>query len=919
MSASAVRCVSASAFVPRALADQSTYDPSAGARRRLDAVFNPQSIAVIGATDRVGSVGAALVRNLLDSPYQGEVYPISLSRKKVFGHRAYPDITAVDHKIDLAMIVVPAGDVAGVVADCSRAGVQAAVIVSAGFRETGTAGRRLEEEVKRAAGGMRFLGPNSLGVIRPSIGLNASFIPAEARPGNVALISQSGALLASILDWSRGGNVGFSSVVSAGSMTDVGWGELINHLGNDPETSSILLYVESISSVRNFLSAAREVALQKPIIVLKGGRTEGGATAARSHTGALIAADDVVEAAFRRVGVLRVDGVADLFYAAEVLAKQPRPRGRRLTVITNAGGPGVLAADALISGGGRLAPLPNELVEELAEMLPRHWSRGNPIDIIGNASPDRYERVLQATSRLAESDGTLIIFSPQMPGTALPIAERVAELTKKWRRPVLACWMGGMESEPARRVLNDAGIPTFDFPDTAARVFNYMWRYRHNLRALYETPMPAEDLDYSAAEQAKADIDAVAREGRTVMSEYESRRILRAYGIDALEVRRVTSAEEAASEADAIGYPVVLKLDSQHVIHKSDVGGVELNLGSADAVRHAFNRIRERVISGVGAHAFDGVIVEPMIRGDGVEMLIGSSTDESFGPVLAVGTGGRFVEVHRDRALALPPLTTTLGRRAIERTRIGSAIQSRGWERGMIELERLMVRLGRLVIDIPRIKEIDINPIHVGPNGVSVLDASVILHPSDRHEADLPSPVIRPYPQQYVGPWTLRDGRSITIRPIRPEDEPLMTDFHQHLSDQSVYMRYAGALQLRYRITHDRLARICFNDYDREIALVAVHHAHGRPEILAVARMTKLYGSNTAEIAFIIRDRDQRLGLGGELLDRLIRIARDEDIGRLVAEMLIENRGMRKLLTSRGFEIEVPEPGDQMISAVLTF
>ncbi len=919
MSASAVRCVSASAFVPRALADQSTYDPSAGARRRLDAVFNPQSIAVIGATDRVGSVGAALVRNLLDSPYQGEVFPISLSRKKVFGHRAYPDITAVDHKIDLAMIVVPAGDVAGVVADCSRAGVQAAVIVSAGFRETGTAGRRLEEEVKRAAGGMRFLGPNSLGVIRPSIGLNASFIPAEARPGNVALISQSGALLASILDWSRGGNVGFSSVVSAGSMTDVGWGELINHLGNDPETSSILLYVESISSVRNFLSAAREVALQKPIIVLKGGRTEGGATAARSHTGALIAADDVVEAAFRRVGVLRVDGVADLFYAAEVLAKQPRPRGRRLTVITNAGGPGVLAADALISGGGRLAPLPNELVEELAEMLPRHWSRGNPIDIIGNASPDRYERVLQATSQLAESDGTLIIFSPQMPGTALPIAERVAELTKKWRRPVLACWMGGMESEPARRVLNDAGIPTFDFPDTAARVFNYMWRYSHNLRALYETPMPADDLDFNAAEQARADIDAVAREGRTVMSEYESRRILRAYGIDALEVRRVTSAEEAASEADAIGYPVVLKLDSQHVIHKSDVGGVELNLGSADAVRHAFNRIRERVISGVGAHAFDGVIVEPMIRGDGVEMLIGSSTDESFGPVLAVGTGGRFVEVHRDRALALPPLTTTLGRRAIERTRIGSAIQSRGWERGMIELERLMVRLGRLVIDIPRIKEIDINPIHVGPNGVSVLDASVILHPSDRHEADLPSPVIRPYPQQYVGPWTLRDGRSITIRPIRPEDEPLMTDFHQQLSDQSVYMRYAGALQLRYRITHDRLARICFNDYDREIALVAVHHAHGRPEILAVARMTKLYGSNTAEIAFIIRDRDQRLGLGGELLDRLIRIARDEDIGRLVAEMLIENRGMRKLLTSRGFEIEVPEPGDQMISAVLTF
>ena len=918
MSASAVRCVSASAFVPRALADQSTYDPSAGARRRLDAVFNPQSIAVIGATDRVGSVGAALVRNLLDSPYQGEVFPISLSRKKVFGHRAYPDITAVDHKIDLAMIVVPAGDVAGVVADCSRAGVQAAVIVSAGFRETGTAGRRLEEEVKRAAGGMRFLGPNSLGVIRPSIGLNASFIPAEARPGNVALISQSGALLASILDWSRGGNVGFSSVVSAGSMTDVGWGELINHLGNDPETSSILLYVESISSVRNFLSAAREVALQKPIIVLKGGRTEGGATAARSHTGALIAADDVVEAAFRRVGVLRVDGVADLFYAAEVLAKQPRPRGRRLTVITNAGGPGVLAADALISGGGRLAPLPNELVEELAEMLPRHWSRGNPIDIIGNASPDRYERVLQATSRLAESDGTLIIFSPQMPGTALPIAERVAELTKKWRRPVLACWMGGMESEPARRVLNDAGIPTFDFPDTAARVFNYMWRYSHNLRALYETPMPADDLDFNAAEQARADIDAVEREGRTVMSEYESRRILRAYGIDALEVRRVTSAEEAASEADAIGYPVVLKLDSQHVIHKSDVGGVELNLGSADAVRHAFNRIRERVIAGVGSHAFDGVIVEPMIQGDGVEMLIGSSTDESFGPVLAVGTGGRFVEVHRDRALALPPLTTTLGRRAIERTRIGSAIQSRGWERGMIELERLMVRLGRLVIDIPRIKEIDINPIHVGPNGVSVLDASVILHPSDRHEADLPSPVIRPYPQQYVGPWTLRDGRSITIRPIRPEDEPLMTDFHQQLSDQSVYMRYAGALQLRYRITHDRLARICFNDYDREIALVAVHHAHGRPEILAVARMTKLYGSNTAEIAFIIRDRDQRLGLGGELLDRLIRIARDEDIGRLVAEMLIENRGMRKLLTSRGFEIEVPEPGDQMISAVLT-
>ena len=899
------------------MADKSTYDPSAGPRRKLEAVFNPQSIAVVGATEREGSTGAALVRNLLESSYQGHVYPVSRRRSTVYGRPAYPDVASIGRDIDLAVIVVPAGDVPAVVADCAGAGVKAAIIVSAGFREVGEEGRRLEEEVRRAAGAMRFLGPNSLGIIRPSIGLNASFIPAQARPGNVALVSQSGALLASILDWSRGGNVGFSSVVSAGSMADVGWGELINHLGNDPETKSILLYVESIAYVREFMSAAREVALQKPIIVLKSGRTEAGAAAARSHTGAMIAEDDVVEAAFRRVGVLRVEGVVDLFYVAEVLAKQPRPEGRRLTIITNAGGPGVLAADALIHGGGNLAPMPSEFVDELSAMLPAHWSRGNPIDIIGNASPDRFERALRKSSELSDSDGTLIIFSPQLPGTALPIAERVADITSKWRRPVLACWMGGEEVAPAKRVLNDAGIPTFGFPDTAARVFNYMWRYSHNLRALYETPVLADDIEADTLDQARLKIEAYTWASRSLLSEYESRRILRAYGIDTLPVKLVFSGEEAAGAAETLGFPVALKVDSRSIVHKSDVGGVELNLASPQEVERAFRRLRDNVVSRAGEDAFNGAIVQPMVRDEGVELFVGSTTNDLFGPVLAVGTGGSLAEVHRDLALALPPLTTTLARRALERTRIFSAIKGRSWDNAIAKLEQLMVRLGRLMVDIPRIREVDINPVLVGPHGVLVLDASILLHPQELADEHLPQPVIRPYPQQYVDTWALRDGRSVSIRPIRPEDEPLMSTFHEQLSDQSVYMRYAGALQLRYRITHDRLARICFNDYDREIALVAVHGSGDAREIVAVARLSKLYGENAAEIAFIIRDRDQRQGLGGELLDRLITIARDEKLDRLVAEMLVENRGMRRLLSSRRFAVHLPESGDSMVTAEL--
>ena len=882
-------------------------------RQPLDVFFRPKSVAVIGATENPGSVGRTLLWNLVTSPFGGTVYPVNPKRPSVLGVRAYKSISDVPGEVDLAVIVTPPPSVPGLIKECGENGVQGAIVISAGFKEIGPEGAALEHQVLAEAqkAGIRVIGPNCLGVMSPLSGLNATFATAIARPGPVGFISQSGALCTAVLDWSLKEMVGFSAFVSIGSMVDVGWGDLIDYLGNDPKTKSIVIYMESIGNARSFLSAAREVALTKPIIVIKPGRSAAAAKAAASHTGSLTGSDEVLEAAFRRSGVLRVNNIADLFYMAEVLSKQPSPKGPRLSIVTNAGGPGVLATDALIVGGGELTEISPEAMEAYNAVLPPTWSHNNPIDIIGDASPERYAQALEIAAKDPHSDGMLVILTPQAMTDPTRIAEQLKPLARQEGKPVLASWMGGVDVAAGEEILNRANIPTFPYPDTAARAFNYMWQYSYNLRGLYETPaLPDESSDWTPDRKlVETLIEKVRGEGRTILTEFESKEVLRAYGIPVAQTLIAATETEAVAAAGQIGYPVVLKLYSETITHKTDVGGVQLNLAGEEAVGRAFRAIQESVAAKVGAQHFQGVTVQPMIRlKDAYELIVGSSLDPQFGPVLLFGTGGQLVEVFKDRALALPPLNTTLARRMMEQTKIYKALKGvRGRKPvDMAALEMLMVRFSALVAEQSWIKEIDINPLLASPDGLIALDARVVVHGPEVTLEQTPTTAIRPYPTRYVAPWTMKDGKTVTIRPIRPEDEPAMVKFHETLSERSVYLRYFHLMNLEQRVSHDRLMRTCFIDYDREMALVAVWHnpETGENEILGVSRMTKVHGAPEGEAAVVVSDKWQGKGLGKELLARLLIVGASEKLDKLVADILPDNRDVMRICEKLGFKLK---------------
>jgi acetyltransferase len=892
-------------------------------RHPLDAIFAPKSVAVIGATEKAGSVGRTILWNLISSPFGGTVFPVNPGRASILGIKAYPSMTAVPDPVDLAVIVTPATSVPGIMAECVEMGVKGAIVISAGFKETGAQGVELERQVLEHArrGKIRLIGPNCLGVMRPISGLNATFANGMARPGSVGFISQSGALLTAVLDWSTHENVGFSTFVSLGSMLDVGWGDMIYYLGDDPHTRSIVIYMETIGDARSFLSAAREVALTKPIIIIKPGRTQAAAKAAASHTGSLTGSDEVLAAAFARAGVLRVDTIAELFYMAEVLAKQPLPKGPRLTIVTNAGGPGVIATDALITEGGELADLSDETMQALDKILPAAWSHNNPVDILGDAPPERYAQSLEIAAKDPNSDGLLVILTPQAMTDPTATAEQLVPYAKIEGKPVLASWMGGSDVETGARLLNQANVPTFQYPDAAVRMFNYMWRYNDNLRALYETPaLPADTESATNREQATQIVEAARAEGRTLLTEVESKQLLAAYGVPIVETRIARTEEEAVKWADEIGYPIVVKLYSNTITHKTDVGGVQLNLVDSEAVRQAYRLIEQSVREKAGAEHFQGVTVQEMIQWTGYEIIIGSSIDPQFGPVLLFGMGGQLVEVFKDRALGLPPLTTTLARRMMERTHIYEALKGvRGRKPvDIAELEHLLVRFSQLVVEQRWIKEIDINPLLTSPERLVALDARVVLHEPGVKEDELPRPAIRPYPLQYVREWTSKDGVPLLIRPIRPEDEPLIAEFHRRLSTESVYMRYFQHLQLGDRVAHERLVRICFNDFDREAALVAEHldPQTGQRSIVGVGRLSRSHVANEASFALTINDEWQDRGLGQELLRRLVQIGRDEKLDRITAEILPENRGMIRVSEKVGFKIVNDHHGDA-VRAVL--
>jgi acetyltransferase len=718
----------------------------------LSTFFSPASVAVIGATDREGSVGRTVIDNLAVGGFKGRIYAVNPRRSELFGRTCYASIGAIPETVDLVVVVTPAVTVPGVIAECVRAKVKSVVVISAGFKEQGENGKALEgqiqQELKRGA--TRLIGPNCLGLMNPLLGLNATFARDMAQPGNVAFLSQSGALLTAILDWSFMENVGFSAIVSLGSMLDVGWSDLLTFFGDDPNTKSILLYMESIGDARGFLSAARKVSLTKPIIVIKAGRSEAASRAAASHTGALTGSDEVYDAAFRRCGVLRVETIAQLFHMADVLGKQPLPRGPRLTILTNAGGPGVLATDALTTGCAELAVLSESSEHALSAFLPAHWSHANPIDILGDADPERYERALDIALADPASDGLLVVLAPQGMTNPAEVAERVKAHTTRHGKPLLASWMGGRSVSEGMEILKASGIPAFSYPDAAVRSFASMWSHTDQLRFLSEAPA-ADDPARTGPRRAQTQqiIAHAASHRRTVLTEYESKAILELYDIPTVVTRIAKSEADALAQARELGYPVVLKIHSEIITHKSDVGGVQLNLMDEQQVREAFASIRTLVVAKAGAPAFLGVTVQPMVRMQGYELILGSSIDAQFGPVLLFGSGGQLVEVYRDRALGLPPLTASLAESLMQQTKVFAALKGvRG--RKPVDchaLANLLVSFSELVMEQPRLREIDINPLIAAPEQLLALDARMILFPAEIKDADLPRPAFDAHPR----------------------------------------------------------------------------------------------------------------------------------------------------------------------------
>jgi acetyltransferase len=914
-------------LIPTSSTGRDKFDPAHDVYHYTDnplkSIFAPKNVAVIGATEKEGSVGRTILWNLISSPFGGAVFPVNPKRPSLLGIKAYPSIKDIPDPIDLAVIVTPSNSIPGIIEECGQLGVKGAIVISAGFKEIGPEGVELERQLLENARKhkMRVVGPNCLGVMSPISGLNATFAAGMARPGKVAFISQSGALCTAVLDWSFKENVGFSAFVSVGSMLDVDWGDLIYYLGNDPHTESIVMYMETIGDARSFMSAAREVALTKPIIVIKPGRTEGAARAAASHTGSLTGSDEVLDAAFRRCGVLRVNTISEIFSMAEVLGRQPRPKGPRLSILTNAGGPGVLATDALITTGGELAPISPEAMKKFNEFLPPAWSHNNPIDIIGDASPERYAKALEVAAEDPNSDGLLVILTPQAMTDPTATAELLKNYAKKFDKPVLASWSGGKEVAAGEAILNKAGIPTFEYPDAAAQAFTFMWQATDNLRTLYETPsLPDDALGAPDREKAQEIIAHVHATGRDLLTEAESKQLLAAYGIPTTPTVVATSAEEAAKVAAEMGYPVVLKLHSETITHKTDVGGVKLNLQNAEEVAGAFNAIKTSVSEKAGAEHFLGCTVQPMVKVEGYELIVGSSIDPQFGPVLLFGTGGQLVEVFKDRALGLPPLNTTIARRMIERTKIATALKG---VRGrppvdMAALEKLMVRFSQLIAEQPYIKELDINPLIASHETILALDARVVLFDKNTPENELPKLAIRPYPNKYVAPWTMKNGQQVVIRPIRAEDEPLMRKFHEHLSDRTVYLRYLSPMLLSERVTHERLARMTHNDYDREIALVVEGEDNGQRAIFGVARLSKLRGEEeTARLSMLVSDKFQGQGLGKELINRIIEVARSEQIKRVIAATSPDNETFINLCRKAGFSTISTNQQTGMVEAVM--
>jgi acetyltransferase len=872
----------------------------------LDKLFKPDSIAVVGASEKEGSIGYIHMHNLTEGGYEGQVFPINPRYDSVHGLKAYPSLGAIGHPIDLAIIAIPIASVPEVIREGGQLGVGGAIIISAGGRETGPKGIEIERRILQEAekGGLRIIGPNCLGIICPGKKLNASFAAHMPHSGKMAFISQSGAICTAILDLALKEEIGFSHCVSIGSMLDVDFGDLVDYLGNDLEVNSILLYIESLTNFRKFMSAARAVSRVKPIVVLKSGKSPAGARAAASHTGAMVGEDAVYDAAFKRAGIVRVKTIGELFDCAELMAKQPRPKGPRLGIVTNAGGPGVMAADALAEYDNEPAFLEPETLDKLDELLPPCWSRSNPIDVLGDASPERYAKVVEICLAAKELDGVLLILTAQGMTDPTGVAERLAQILKGKPYPVFTSWMGGMDVEKGRNILNHAGIPTYDMPEQAVRAFMYMYEYSRTLKMLQEIPPKLSyELSFDRG-AARAIVDEGLKQKKGFLTETDSKKLLTAYGIPVTRTEIAISVEEAVQLAQQIGYPLVMKIHSPDIIHKTEANGVQLDIRDEDKVRKAYQNIME------GAHAYNaqakilGVSIQPMIPRTDYEILLGAKKDENFGPAILFGMGGILTEVLKDQAIGLPPLNRSLARRLMESTKVYSLLQGYRNKPGVSleHLEEIIIRLSQMVVDFPEIVELDINPVVVDEGRPCAVDARVILKPSE-----VPAPlhlVISPYPAQYESQAVVKDGLGVFIRPIKPEDGPAFLELFHTLSPTSVYYRFFSPLK---GLSPSMLARFTQIDYDREIALVALEQNASKERMLGVARVISDPDGKRAEFSIMVGDPWQGRGVGARLLENCLRIAKERGIETLWGIVLRENTQMLALGKKLGFKISRTE------------
>ena len=874
-------------------------------KKQLDSIFKPKVIAFIGASEKEGSVGAAMMHNLFNGGFKGKIYPVNPKRKTVLGVPAHKNIKQLPEQADLAIIATPAPTVPQVVEECGEAGVGGLLIITAGFKEAGEAGQQMLAQILASCQkyGMRIIGPNCLGFISPELGINASFATKMAGKGNIAFISQSGALCTSILDWAQDQNVGFSHFVSIGSMVDVGFAELIDYFGMDAATSSILIYMETLKDARKFMSAARAFARSKPIIILKAGKSQEGGRATLSHTGSIAGNDAVFDAAFQRAGIIRVDTIAQLFNCAQALAMQPRPKGNRLAIVTNAGGPGVLSTDYLITRGGRLAQLSEKTMQRLDECLPPSWSHGNPVDVLGDADAETYHKALDACLADSHVDGVLAILTTQAVTQPVDTARAAVKIAANYHKPVLAVWMGESDVAEARQVLEAGKIPNYRYPESAVDVFLKMWLYSRNLELLYETPEEAPQQFTPRKDAAWRLIRQALSESRKHLTENEAKALLACYAIPTGAGKLAASEEEAAEFAARIGFPVAMKIVSPDVLHKTDVGGVKLNIPDRAAVKAAYQALMASVLEHMPEAVIHGVLIEAMVKKP-FELLIGAKKDPIFGPVIAFGSGGVAVEVLRDTQLGLPPLNMRLAYRIIEGIRIFPLL--RGYRNlPGVDLEDLaftLTKFSHLLVDFPEIREVDINPYVADHESGIALDARVVLDPFQPRRRGHPHDhlVISPYPGKYTKHIKLKNGMDAVLRPIRPEDEPLETRMFENLSDESIAFRFFGYVP---RVDHNFLTRFTHIDYDREMAIVAEIEQDGQKHMAGVVRIIADAWGESAEYAIVVADHWQGLEIGSNMTDYILEIARDKGIARIYATMLASNQRMIHMLEKRGFKM----------------